>query len=348
MTDNDNLLYLIHRIGSGKLYLRYKNEDLVLLSPSSKIKYEAERLYNQIIQDNLYGDWWRKEDILYWLSTVGLWDNSLEKRLKQTEKTIENTKHQLYMNRAVPTRVKSIKKDLQNHKDTLAKFYERKHSLDYLTLEDFANLQKTEFTIIKTLYYKNGKKRVFNNPNINDVDHSYLTGILREVAINTISLESYKKIVRSEHWKSLWNCNKSNIFNKSSLELSDEQRTLINISLMYDRIYEHPECPDENVIGDDDMLDGWMIEQKRKAEQQKKENQANSVSNRHGNAKEVFIVADKEEVAEVMSMNSWESQNIIKQRDAVIKNAGEESVSVMSLPDMKMDYLKQMNEKMKR
>jgi hypothetical protein len=84
-----------------------------------------------------------------------------------------------------------------------------------------------------------------------------------------------------------------------------------------------------------------MIYQKRQVEKQKQENDANSVSNRHGNAKEIFIIADRDEVADIMALNGAESQRIIKQREALIKNSNEEGVNVASLPDVQMDLLKQ-------
>ena len=40
---------------------------------------------------------------------------------------------------------------------------------------------------------------------------------------------------------------------------------------MYDNIQESMDCPTEDVINDDDMLDGWFIVQNRKREKDKKE-----------------------------------------------------------------------------
>ena len=342
MIEHDNIQYLIHRIGLGKLYFHYKDNELVLVSPSTDIKYKSEIYYNSLIENNKYEDWIRKDNVVSLLVFLGLWDNNSEKLIKQLEKTIENMKVQLYQSRAQTNRVKSIKKDLQNYKDSLYKLQEKKHSLDYLTLEDYAAIQKTEYIIYKTLYLNRTKKRYFNKCKFNNINHSDLTNILRIISTHTIDLDTYKKIALNESWKTIWNINKTNVFKgKSAYELTDEQRTLVNISMMYDRIYEHPECPEEKVIEDSDMLDGWMIEQKRKAEQQKKENQANSVSNKHGNAREVFIVADREEAEDVMGLNSWESQNIIKQRQSIVEKEGD--VGVMNLPDIKMEYVQQMN-----
>ena len=65
-------------------------------------------------------------------------------------------------------------------------------------------------------------------------------------------------------------------------------------SSLYDNIQESPDCPSNEVINDDDMLDGWMIIQKRNREQAKLQKDAeNKFGNKKiSNADEVFIVKD--------------------------------------------------------
>jgi hypothetical protein len=131
---------------------------------------------------------------------------------------------------------------------------------------------------------------------------------------------------------------------KSSYELSDEQKTLISISNMYDRIYEHPESPGEDVINDDDILDGWMIYQKNKAEKIKKQNNAQDLANKHKNAKEIFVVADKDDVNSIIDLNSGISSSIIKQRQNMIKNSAD-GVDEVNLPDVQMELLQKINKR---
>jgi hypothetical protein len=164
------------------------------------------------------------------------------------------------------------------------------------------------------------------------------------VGSNLISIEDYKNVARSEQWKAVWNSNKNNLFNKSAYDLSDEQKTLISISNMYDRIYEHPECPGDDVINDDDILDGWMIYQRNKADKIKKQNIAQEIANKHKNAKEIFIVADKEDVNDIFDLNSSVSSSIIKQRRGLIRNS-KEGVDEVNLPDVQMELLQKINKR---
>lgn len=343
----ENLSYYIHRISSGKLHLEHDNNQLLLVSPSLDTKYKADLIYNQIVDQNLYSDEFLSEnEISFLLKKNNLWDQDSEKLQKKIEKNLENMKVDLYKNRTIANRIKNIKKDIETYKDSVNDILIKKHHFDSYSLEYYANSKKTEYIIKRCLFFANSKKRFFSKSSDN-IDYLLFQNIMMEINKQNISVEIYKKVARSEQWKTLWNCNKKNIFGKNTISLTDEQKTLINISIMYDRVYEHPECPEDFVIDDDDMLEGWMIFQKRKNDEQKKENSQNSVSNIHGNAKEVFIVADRDEVEDIMSMNSLESQRIIKQRSNVIKKS-EDGVNVALLPDVQQDIMQQKLQQMNR
>jgi hypothetical protein len=151
-------------------------------------------------------------------------------------------------------------------------------------------------------------------------------------------------VARSEQWKAIWNSNKNNLFNKASYDLSDEQKTLISISNMYDRIYEHPECPGEDVLNDDDILDGWMIYQRNKAVKIIKQNSSQELANKHKNAKEIFVVANKEDVNDILDLNSGLSSSIIKQRRNMIVKS-KDGVDEVNLPDVQMELLQKINKR---
>ena len=82
-----------------------------------------------------------------------------------------------------------------------------------------------------------------------------------------------RELARSEPWKSIWSSSKNEgvLFGKRAIELSEEQKHLIMWSTMYDSIGESPDSPSDKIIADDDMLDGWLILQRREREHNKKE-----------------------------------------------------------------------------
>lgn len=338
---SENILLLIYRIISGKLVFSFDQETYILYGASHETKYEAELIYSNIIDDHKYDDWWRKENLSFILTKLGIWNPDYDKTLTKVEKNIENSKFSLYSNRLNNNKLKNIRKDLDNYKKEHQRLLGLKHYLDYLTLEDFAENKKNQFIISECLVYKNSNKRVFDS-DLDNIDNNKFDKITSAITQHMISIEAYKRIARHESWKMIWYANKNNIFGKPAVELTDEQKTLVSISNMYDKIYEHPECPPDFVIDDDDMLDGWMIDQKRKNEASKKEASNQDILNKHSKAKEIFIVGDEDNIEEINSLNSLQSKHIIKQRNRVIQS-NTDGVDEINLPDVKQELLLKLN-----
>jgi len=112
---------------------------------------------------------------------------------------------------------------------------------------------------------------------------------------------------------------------------------LISWSQLYDNIAEHPECPPDDLINDDDALDGWMINQKREREQKKNQNSIDSsLTDKVKNSSEIFIVAhSQKERDRIESMNSPEVKAIKRSREKIIQEKGE--VSDLDFSDVRRD-----------
>lgn len=341
MTHNDNIQLLIQRIALGKLIFVFDNQKYCLSYADPELKYEAELIYNDIIEENRFEPWFRKESIHLLLNKLDIWNIEDDKTLSQTEKKLENAKVLLYNNRLNKNKVVSIKKDIDSLKSDINKLYGKKHSFDYITLEEYANGKKNEFLYINTIRYLDSDELVFDQ-DFNKIYYDHFVQITNEIANHFITVEQYKQIARNDLWKAAWSGNKHNVFNRPAFALTDEQKSLLNISAMYDRIYEHHEAPDETVIADDDMLEGWMIYQKRKSEETNKDNQVQDILSKHGNAKEIFIIGDKEDTEDIYSLNSAQSANIVRQRKQFISSSPE-GVDDVSLPDVQRDLLQRVN-----
>jgi hypothetical protein len=115
--------------------------------------------------------------------------------------------------------------------------------------------------------------------------------------------------------------------------IGDEQILLMTLSRMYDNIYENPDRPDELVINDDDMLDGWLLVQKKKREQEAREATKEIMERRHGNAGEIFIMADTEDdIKDIEKMNDARAR-VIKHRieQAVQSNRTVKDLDILEL-----------------
>lgn len=342
--NHENISILVSRICVKKLLFRHNYEDYALYSPDSEIRYLSDLYYEETKENNKYEEWILQENLDNVLRFLGVWDNNREDQLKTTEKQIEQLKVDLFLERLKAASVKSIKQKIKQKKDFYEELMNIKTSIDYLTLENFCNSRKNEFIIINTLRYRQNNKLVFDS--IDDIDYKTFQDITNVIASNFISIETYKKIAKSDIWRNIWNSNKSNIFNGPACDFSEEQKTLIGLSNMYDRVYEHPESPDQSVIDDDDMLDGWMIYQKRKTEENNKEKNATSLTNKHKNANEIFVVAGKEDAKEIKQLNSADSLRKIQQRTNVISKNKE--VNEFDLPDVQQSIKLRENTKMKK
>ena len=100
----------------------------------------------------------------------------------------------------------------------------------------------------------------------------------------------------------------------------------------------------EDVIADDDALDGWMIYQKQENEKQKREKGVDSMlTGKTKNSSEVFLMAgNKDQAQDVLGLNSSQSLGQIKQKIDFVK-ASDKPVRDGQLPDVKQKILEQLN-----
>jgi len=338
----ENLLY---RILSGQLIFYYKQDKYELKKLSNLVRYEAEILYNNIMNDEKYSDWIREENVTNIMINLGLWTKETDKIIKQLEKRIETSKVELFENFMRPDNQKRIKRNLESFRDQLNKITSKKTDFSANTLEGYASSIKNEYMICQNLY-KNSK-RVFNDNDSDSHSYSQFNELVFEINKYTISINDFKKISRHYIWKSYWNAHKNNpIFPGPISEWTDDQRSLVSFSQMYDSIYEHPESPPEGVIEDDDMLDGWMIVQKRKVEKAKKQQTVDELNPNLKNAGEVFLFGkNTNEIEDILSLNSKESMHRMKEKISYINSVG--STEDYALPDVKRDLLNQSREALK-
>ena len=108
---------------------------------------------------------------------------------------------------------------------------------------------------------------------------------------------------------------------------------------MYDNVAESPEAPTEEIIADDICLDGWFIDQKKKQDKQKKQNQVDGMisNDKIRNSGEVFVMAqDNEDAQQIYDLNDGMARSTVKQRQAQIEGQ-EDLMKFQELADVKQD-----------
>jgi len=343
--NNDRIDYLLNQILSGILIFYYKDQEYVLHPPSYVIKYKSGILYNKIINDEKYSDWIRESDMTRVMVRLGLWDKEADKTITTLEKKIESNKLKLYESLKKPDIFKITRKTLNSSRNRLNHLLGIKNNFKNNTLEGFAESAKSEYIICNTLH-QDGKK-IFAAERITDEhrqEYSLFNSLVHQVYKRSIPVDDVRALARSSIWKTYWSANKEHVLSGPVCDWTDDQRSLVNYSRMYDNVAEHPDCPPDSVIEDDDVLDGWFIYQRKKREREKKQSEFdNKRSNKKmDGAQEVFLMVNENQSAEeIMDLNDPISKARFQNKMNFLKQNRGKEIEESKLPDVQMDLMNQ-------
>lgn len=339
--DQKTLDIYLSRILAGFYLFLYKNNRYKLKYPGINIKYEADIYANEEYISNRFNDWIGDEEILNTLITIGVWSPLLEKELNEINQKIEDSKVELYKSYLNPSKLKTLRKQLNSLKKRNNFLYGIRHSFDHLTSSGYSSILKNQYILVYSLYDYNDN-RLFSS--IDNVDFSLFNNLSNIIYENTIPADIFRAIARSDSWKNYWSANKDYIFDKPTVDWTDEQKTLVVITKMYDNAYEHPDCPPDSVIDDDDMFDGWMISQRRENEKEKnKKRTEKALGDKLNKSGEVFLVANSiEEAKNIYDLNDSSSRFTIKERENIIFNTQKE-INTDQLPDVQRELMMEQN-----
>lgn len=338
--DLENLLY---RIINGYYLLSINDSIYKIICPNITIKQQAHNIYLDSIEEYKYDTtcWISDNQISHLLNIYNIWNQDLETKLQSITKDLEKTKIELYKNFSNSQLKNNIKQAIYNINYHINDLYNKKHYFDYLTLEYYAQNIKNQYLITNMVYDTNGNK-IFKEDNFENTDYLFLEKILYEIHKNTLDTSTIKQIVRSDIWKSYWNISKEKIFPGTVKDWTDEQRSLVNFSKVLDSIREHMEAPSDDIIEDDDALDGWILFQNHKIESERKKQQ---ISDKFGldkkKAGEVFLLTkDNNEKEEIYGLNDPQTNRDIKEMIDITKKEGK--VSWTDLPHVKREIQQQL------
>lgn len=339
--DNRDISLFLSRILSGFYIFIYKNTQYKLVYPDINVKYEAELFAQKEYDNNKFNDWISEDDIVNVLINIGIWTPDGDTKLKSLEKSIEDVKVDIYKNYINQPKLKGLRKTLANYKKNYHRQYEARHCLDHITADGYSQIIKNQYILINSIFDINNSK-IFDNSET--ADFNLLSSLSSTIISNNIDISVFRKIAQSDIWRNYWSANKDRVFDKSVIGWTDEQRTLVIITKMYDSAHEHPECPPDNIIVDDDAFDGWMLLQKRENEKiRSKKRTENMLGGKLNKAGEVFLMAqNKEEANSIYNLNDQASLSTIKERNNVIANS-DSDIPESKLPDVQRNIQVQRN-----
>jgi len=278
-------------------------QDLLLVEPNSDILYDSQMVYMSVFdeckKDGIIDD----EELLTWMYEKNLWNQTKEHEMMVSiPKLIEDVKIDLYNNSYDELKTIQLRNNLNQLKKCLLELYHERHKYDYTTSNGIANFMKS-YNIIENSVQKYKTRESY------DWSTHTVLSLMAYKEKNTVTDEQIRSIAKYSDWKGIWYASKSNgnIFNRTSVDLTSEQKRLIFWSSFYDNLGEHPECPPDKILDDDDMIDGWVAIQRRKKEKEKTDNdtQKKIGNSKIRNSSEIFLVArDEKHAQDIESLNS--------------------------------------------
>lgn len=320
---------LTSRILAGVHIINVGGQDIVVKPPTRYQKYLAQLEYDRALSDLRFDRYFTKKTIVDTLIALKIVPTDIDTKLSKIDSDIEKLKHQLYLNHIDPVKTKIIRKSLKDTRTLQNGLLSARHSLDHLTIEGYAEASRLYRLFSFCLESLNNEP--INSPEI-------IEKVVIKINNERVSNENMRELARTEPWRSVWNAHGDSVF---GVDTSEDQKTLILYSKMYDSVNKAHEPPDDKIINDDDMLDGWMIEQRKEYEREqktKKVKRGKSVTNL--DADEIYLFnqtkqSEKEFIKQTEEMNSFEAKLIKGQRSAALKANG--TLSEVDMPDIKRD-----------
>tara|TARA_R110000824_G_scaffold10146_3_gene45068 strand:+ start:1475 stop:2524 length:1050 start_codon:yes stop_codon:yes gene_type:complete len=335
--ENNKRQECVTRIISGATFFDFQGKPYIIKEPDILDKTFAEKIYQDSIKKGEELGILTEKEILEIVSALGLWSKADEKRLKEMPKLLEDAKVKLYMAYAAYQKRGPIRKHITKVKKEFEELLIKKNYFRNEGLEGAAELLKTRYLVCSNITDLDGN-RLWKYGEFFEQSHKFINLILKKYIEFQVTEKEVRELSRNDPWRSLWSAGKteSGVFGMPSSKLTADQKHIIIWSRIYDSVYESQECPNEEVIEDDDMIDGWLTLQNRKREEDKKNSQSER-SDAKGD--EVYIVADTQSDAQrIYGMNSPDGRGLIKTRQKQIEgDVDGEGISAENTLDAQME-----------
>jgi hypothetical protein len=309
----------LYRIITGRLQFARDGLFLYINDPDPELKINSYSVYDRIYEDSMKSEIPTSSEMMELLVNKDLWTPMDDRKAEEKRKKIEDLKVSAFERYFKNKELRNIKLRINALEQERASLLSKRNQYHRETCEGLAEEERRTWLILNSVTDKDGNKIELDASQESEVIDCYIE--------NIITLEKIRAIARNEPWRSMWLAGNKvgDLFGKPSTQFSDYQLSLCSNSNMYDGVYQSPECPPQEVINDDDCLDGWFIKQSREREEdRKKSNSKNVLKNQKiANSQEVFIMAkDREEADKIYDMNNDMSKQIIGQRSSKIEEKG--------------------------
>lgn len=316
---NHNRDFLLDRICSGEVALHYNGKTYFYKYPSAKRRYRSNLKYQEIIDNNI--DILTNDDVISILAYLGKWDNKMQEEIDvHIPKVVENLKLEVFNAYKQDRRyIPGIKAKLEKVKARLMELLAIKHQYDEYTIESLARKEQTLYLLEKCTAGLN------ISPDL----------LLPSFYNSVIPEEQIRELARSGEWILKWTAMKKGVTSFSK-NITEDQERLVRWTSLYESILEGQDSPHEDVLNDDDALDGYLIWRRRENDRQKNVAQLDKVlGGEKKGSTDVFIMArDFEHAKQINSLNTPDAIRQKQQRFEQIEREG--SVRELHFDDQKI------------
>jgi hypothetical protein len=331
---------LVARVVSGTVrchVTHHSHHAFLLKKPSRESRYIAEEIYQDVFDESELEGLFSEEELYKYLLETNLWDEEKETLLNSVIKDIDNFKVGLFQMVFQSNQRTTIRKAIDKARQTQKKLVDERNIYNYLSCNGAAAMAKNRYLTGASLCYIDGRP-VFTDATFWEDPSDLLESVLIYLGQNRIEETQYRELSRTEPWRSLWSCRKAEgtFFGIPPIDYTDEQRAMVCWSSLYDNVHEHPDCPDDTVLEDDDMLDGWLIMQRRKREDSLlKKSGEEAIGNENvRNSQQVFLPAQTlEDAKKIHALNTPFAAAMKKHRQDLLNKEGK--VNEIDMPDTK-------------
>lgn len=325
--------YFVSRIRAGFYIVKINNIKIKILTPTIEDEYLSNEIFMQAFDQARSDDIMTFDETVEWMIDRGLWSKEKDDKIEGLKKDIEKLKTDIFNYRSDMRMRESARALLRAGEKLLTKFQSEKDDLFSKSCEGIAIQEKTMYLFEKSCFI--GSEPI----NISEIDLSSLYYQYNQLQLSETQL---RELARNDPWRLCWYTkDHTPLFaNEKNRTLSNDQKGILIWANMYDNIQESMDCPTEDVINDDDMLDGWFIIQRRKQQHAKAQSELeNRTSNsKIANSDEIMIMANsKQEADKIHSMNSVGGEVIRKQRLNTVKTKG--SANDLDFQDRKIEIM---------
>lgn len=338
MTDKQKEVY-VSRVISGVVYVESLGKKYLIQKPSLLNTHLASLHYLKKYGEAKRCGVMTEEEITDVLLKEKLWTHEDEYRLEEIPDRIEDAKVNLYKAYANYKSRQNARTRLKALKEEYTKLIKKKGIWRQESAEAFAESSQMKFEVFAGITDMDGKNLFKGDDYLEQSDY-FCNLLVSHFLGSHLYEEEIREICRTEPWRGFWNTGKSvgSMFSQPSIELTQSQRAVISWSRIYDSIYDSPDSPQEEILKDDDMLDGWLILQHRKRKAQQKSSTAENQANVKGD--EVYLFADDNQDAQrIYELNDRAARGQIRQRQKEIESAEKrgESLPVERTTEAKLE-----------